>query len=69
MKKKRFERPSLEQVEWVFKCVVGNAKVGGSFRHLIYDVMGFEGDSEAYARLYHAGGMEITNNLVLEEEE
>ena len=57
------DRPSLEQVAWVFERIVENAKVGGSFRHLIYDLMGF--DEDAYTKLYNAGGMVITNFLNL----
>lgn len=34
---------------------------GGSFRHLIYDILGFGPD--AYRPLYEAGGMALTNML------
>lgn len=53
------ERPTVEQVAWVFGKICENADINGSFRKLIYDTMGFcSGDYEA---LYLAGGMRITN--------
>jgi hypothetical protein len=57
----RMEKPTIEQVAWVFRNIVENGKEDGSFRHLIYDHMGF--GPEAYKPLYLAGGMEITNEL------
>lgn len=41
---------TVEQVAWVFRKIVENAKVGGSFRYLIYDLMDF--GPEAYFPLY-----------------
>ena len=55
-----------EQAAWVFKCIVENAKEGGTFRHLIYDKLGFGTDE--YEELYMAGGMAITNNLTALDE-
>ena len=55
------DKPTIEQVAWVFEKIVENANVKGSYRHLIYDCMGF--DPEAYTPLYIAGGMFITNEL------
>jgi len=55
------DKPTIEQVAWVFEKIVENADVKGSYRHLIYDCMGF--GPEAYAPLYRAGGMFITNEL------
>lgn len=55
------EKPTVEQVAWVFKKIVENDKKNGTFRYLIYDTMGF--DENAYYELYTAGGMYITNGL------
>lgn len=61
----KVDTPTVDQVAWVFEKIVENAKADGSFRHLIYDCMGF--NAEAYDRLYKAGGMYITNGLNEEE--
>ena len=55
------KKPTIEQVAWVIKHIARNIRFGGTFRHLIYDRMEFDGDS--YLPLYEAGGMYI-NNLV-----
>lgn len=47
----------------VFEAIVAHGNEPGSFRHLIYDRLGFKGD--AYQPLYEAGGMVITNNFEL----
>lgn len=52
---------TIEQVEWVFEMLLKNKQQGGSFRYLIYDLMGFSG--AAYTPLYKAGGQEIVNML------
>lgn len=57
------EKPTLEQVAWVFKKLVEHAKEGGSFRYLIYERLGFQGNKRAYSILYHAGGMFLSNEL------
>ena len=54
---KNFEKPTVEQVAWVFDKLLENKNA--SFRYLIYDRMGF--DSLAYMPLYEAGGMRINN--------
>lgn len=54
------EKPTVDQVEWVFRKICENAGKG-SFRYLIYDVMGF--GVEDYEKLYHAGGMSINNAM------
>jgi len=54
-------KPTVEQVAWVFEKIYDGAKIGCSFRKLIYDYMGFDG--EAYQQLYEAGGMAITNYI------
>jgi len=54
------EKPTAEQVAWVFAKILENKN--GSFRHLIYDVMGFQGKD--YTKLYKAGGMAITNKMM-----
>jgi len=61
------EKPTIEQVAWVFQHILQNGIEGGSFRHLIYDRMGF--GAEAYEPLYRAGGMCITNKMSYEDEE
>ena len=57
---KRFVKPTVEQVAWVFQQIMDNAGKG-TFRYLIYDRMGF--DSNAYDPLYRAGGMAINNAM------
>jgi len=54
------EKPTVEQVVWVFTKICENAGKG-TFRKLIYDVMGFE--SKDYESLYRAGGMSINNAM------
>jgi len=61
------DKPSAEQVAWVFTQLIENGKAGGSFRRLIYDRLGF-GPSD-YQRLYEAGGMELSNILNAETKE
>lgn len=56
------EKPTLEQVAWIFEKINENA--GGSFRKLIYDRMGF--GPNAYSELYAAGGQFITNAMCAE---
>lgn len=51
---------TIEQVAEVFKILSKYIKEGGgTYRYLIYDKFGF--GPEAYAPLYEAGGMFITN--------
>lgn len=61
-----FEKPTIEQVAWVFRHLYNQTLEGGSFRYLIYDRMGF--GPEAYESLYKAGGMVLTNILYTEYE-
>jgi len=49
----------LEVTKAVFRAIADHIEGGGSFRYLIYDRLGF--GPEAYAPLYDAGGMVITN--------
>lgn len=51
----------LAVTAWVFKNIVEHAQEGGSYRTLIYDRLGF--GPEAYAPLYSAGGMIISNEF------
>ena len=44
---------------WVLRQLCAHARDGGSFRHLIYDRLDFGLD--AYATLYLAGGMTLSN--------
>lgn len=55
----KMDKPTAEQVAWVFAKLCEHAKEGGSYRSLIYDRMGFNG--KAYAPLHKAGGMVLTN--------
>lgn len=50
----------------VFKAICQHAKRRGTFRYLIYDRLGF--DTDAYAVLYSAGGMNISNEFTLAED-
>lgn len=52
-------RPPIEVVAWVFRHVAEHMRVGGSYRYLIYDRMGY--GPEAYQPLYEAGGQAISN--------
>jgi len=60
-------RDKVNIVAWTIRKIVEHAREGGSFRYLIYDRMGFEPD--AYAVLYDAGGMEISNHFDLMDHE
>lgn len=51
----------LAVTAWVFRQLCAHAREGGSFRHLIYDRLDFGLD--AYATLYIAGGMSLSNLL------
>ena len=42
-------KPTIEQVAWVFDCLLESARVQGTYRYLIYDLMGF--GNEAYEPL------------------
>ncbi len=48
-------------VAWVFRCLYEILTYGGSFRHLIHDIMKF-GINE-YQQLRNAGGEDIVNAL------
>jgi hypothetical protein len=51
----------LDIAAWVISKIDNHGNNPGSFRHLIYTLMGF--GPEAYVPLYEAGGMNITNEL------
>ena len=51
----------LDIAAWVISKIDEHGRDPGSFRHLIYDRLGFGMD--AYVPLYEAGGMNITNEL------
>lgn len=53
-------RPSAEQVAWVFHHLNEHYAEGGSFRHLIYQRMGF--DEKAYGVLM-GQGLHLSNLL------
>lgn len=50
----------------VFQAVLEQARLGGTFRYLIYDRLGLSPD--AYMPLYYAGGMHISDGFVLTDE-
>ena len=52
--------PTPEQVAWVFHLLNQHSQEGGSFRHLIYERMGF--DEAAYGVLM-GQGMALSNLL------
>ncbi|MFO0934637.1 MAG: hypothetical protein U1E39_18270 [Planctomycetota bacterium] len=54
-------KPTVEQVAWVFRCLLANLETYQSFRGLIYETMGY--DQRAYYPLFVAGGQEVTNLL------
>lgn len=56
------ETPTAEQVAWVFAHLQDHMMEPGSFRHLIYDRLGFS--CGAYSPLYLAGGMTISNAFI-----
>ncbi len=51
----------LALVCWTISKINEHGKNPGSFRNLIYNIMGF--GPEAYIPIYEAGGMNITNEL------
>jgi hypothetical protein len=51
----------LAVTAWVISKIDDFGRDPGSFRHLIYTLMGF--GPEAYMPIYFAGGMNITNEL------
>jgi Zn-dependent alcohol dehydrogenase len=58
-------KPTIEQVAWIAKCICQNADERGTFRHLIYDIMGYGG--EAYQPLCEAGLLRINNSMTARE--
>jgi hypothetical protein len=63
----RKHQPSIEGAGFVINAVLQHMQDGGSFRHLIYDRLGY--DSSAYAPLYMAGGMDVSNLCPVKEPE
>lgn len=55
------DKPTADQVAWVFKHLVDHLREGGTFRYLIYDRMGFL--PADFQQLYEAGGQAISNAL------
>jgi hypothetical protein len=51
----------LAVAAWTVSKIHEHGQNPGSFRHLIYGLMGFGPD--AYVPMYYAGGMEITNEF------
>ena len=54
----------LAATAYVFEKICEHARHSGTFRYLIYNRLGFQAD--AYAVLYGAGGMDISNEFKLE---
>jgi hypothetical protein len=50
-------KPTFEQIAWVFECLLANHAQRGTYRNLIYGLMGF--GKEAYRPLLR--GMEVNN--------
>ena len=57
----------LDIAAWVISKIDEHGTDPGSFRHLIYGLLGF--GPEAYVPLYYAGGMNITNELDYDKDE
>ena len=57
----------LAATAFVFEKVCEHAHEGGTFRALIYHRLGFNYD--AYVLLYGSGGMTISNNFNLSEDD
>lgn len=57
------EKPTANQIAWVFEQIIKNAEAGGNFRNLVYDLMGLS--KEDYLLLYEAGGLNI-NQIMLD---
>ena len=55
------EKPTADQVAWVFSKLREHAVSGGTFRYLIYDRTGYE--PSGYAKLYESGGMMLSNMI------
>ena len=55
------ERPTTEQVAWVFRRLCEHLQDEGTFRALIYNRMGFK--TSDYITLHEAGGMALSNAL------
>lgn len=55
------QRPTLEQAAWVLSHLNDALREPGTFRHLIYDRMGYSAQAGAYQALLAAGGMNLTN--------
>lgn len=53
----------LAAAAFVIRAICAHANEGCTFRHLIYDRLGF--DPDAYSALHMAGGMTISNEFVL----
>ena len=52
------DKPTLEQVAWVFRKLVEHMEQPGSYRYLIYERMGY--GLEAYGALF-PDGMTLSN--------
>ena len=57
------DKSTLEQIAWVFNCLMKNQQEGGTYRHLL-EIMGVSNDPYAYETLI--AGLEINNALAKE---
>jgi len=55
------EKPTTEQLVWVFQKLKEHLEEGGSFRDLIYDRLGLDHDD--YEPICEAGGKEVADAL------
>jgi hypothetical protein len=55
------QKPTLEQIQWVFACVVQNGNEEGSYRHLL-EIMGVDQEPNAYQRLMC--GLDVNNAML-----
>jgi len=60
------KKPTIAQVAYVFATLRQHGRDGGTYRYLIYDLLGF--DESAYTPLYFAGGMELSNLFCTRDE-
>jgi hypothetical protein len=55
------EKPTVEQLSWVFQKLKEHLEQGGNYRDLIYDLMGL--GPEAYEPICEAGGKDVADAL------
>jgi hypothetical protein len=58
-------KPTVDQIAWVFECLMQSWNESGSYRYLL-EIMGVDNEPEAYEKLL--AGLEINNALMLDRE-